>query len=347
MKLKKLCKAILLGSGLITNLAFADDHKDPESSDAEKLGELNFSGWVRADYGTGDRYSEASGEDQLGVSQAALVANWKYDNVEAVVVLGATNLTEGGSDGDVGIKDAFVVWHDIFGNNVDLSVGVQPLLFGLKSNGFPNDRSLQGSIEFGGAGGFAVSQQAGPSIIFTAPMGENFNLRAGLFDTSSSTAEYFENTGLGNIDGSSLTDNYFLQFTLGNKTEKGFYGVLGFEGRYVGGATNDTQDILDIGFGYNFGQFDISLEHIQLDNQITNTIGDESYTVLETTYTHGNNWYYIDYSEADEIDVSTLRAGFGHNINKHFSFRVEYSKDDHNLNNNDVDSIDFRLTFSM
>ena len=58
-------------------------------------------------------------------------------------------------------------------------------------------------------------------------------MEAGVFDTSSSTPEYVEGSGMGNIEGSSLTDNYFAQIKF-QPEGRGVYAVLGAEERYVG-----------------------------------------------------------------------------------------------------------------
>ena len=310
---------------------------------------INIGGWIRGDYGAGDRYPESQGEDTLGVSQAALLGKWSRDNVEAILLIGGTNLTADDSDGDIGIKDAFIVWKEIGGSKLSLSVGAQPLFFGLKPNGFPGDRSLQPSIEFGGAGGFAVAQQAGPSVIFEVEAHRNFSIRGGLFDTSSSTAEYFRDTGLGRIDGSSIEKNYFVQAEVGlGDRETGFYAVAGFEGRYVGGAIDSTEPIVDVGAGYRSRYFDLSVEYILLDEAIVGTADEEAYAIAELTVEPADRLsLHFDYAMADEADLQTLRAGLTYEILKDFRFRVEYSDDDFGERREAVNSFDVRLEISF
>ena len=309
---------------------------------------MTIGGWIRADYGTGDRYDEADGEDNLGVSQAALLGKWVKENVEAILVVGGTNLTadDDPDDGDIGIKDAFIVWREMGGSRLTLSAGVQPLLFGLKANGFPGDRSLQPSIEFGGAGGFAVSQQAGPSVILSYQPRDVVGFRFGAFDTSESTAEYFAMSGLGRIDGSSISKNYFAEVELGRR-EKGLYGSVGYAARYVGAEIDSSEPILSAGIGFRGARFDLSLEAQQLDQALTRTLDDELYSIAELTiYPTDTVRLYFDYGSADELDVETLRAGVKVSILENFLFVAEYSQDQFGLTDIDVDSVDLRLEFS-
>ena len=311
-------------------------------------GEYEIGGWIRADYGNGDRYADADGEDNLGVSQAALLGKWTYENLEAILLLGGTNLTADSTDGDgdVGIKDAFIVWREIGGSGLTLSAGAQPLLFGLKPNGFPGDRSLQPSLEYGGAGGFAVAQQAGPSVILSYAAGDRVTLRGGLFDTSSSTAAYFEATGLGGIDGSSVSKNYFAQLELQSGDEQGVYFALGYEGRYVGDEIDSTEPILDLGVGFKNKWFDLSVEYVQLDRNITRTLDDEAYGIAELTLMPTDRLQlYFDYAEAEERALETLRAGLRYQISKPLNFKFEYSEDE--LGNGSIDGVDVRLELTF
>ena len=214
------------------------------------LGDLDISGYIRAEYGDGDRYPEEDGGDRFDVSQISVLFEALYGDFEAVLRVGATNVTGDSVDSEAFIPDAFIVWNGFAGAGSALSVGVQPLLFGLKAAGFPGDRSLQSSIEFGGAGGFAVSNQGGPTIILSYDFGESYVFRAGAFDTSSSTAEYFEDSGLGNINGSSLSDNYFFDLRYAPQAAQGFYGFVGIEERYIGDAIDAKRSISDFGLGF-------------------------------------------------------------------------------------------------
>ncbi len=314
-------------------------------------GDYDLGGWIRADYGNGDRYDPADGEDTLGISQAALLGTWKYNNLEAVLLLGGTNLTadDNDGDGDFKIKDAFIVWSKIGGTQFRLTAGVQPLFFGLKPNGFPGDRSLQPSLEFGGAGGFAVSQQAGPSILLHYDVNELLTITGGFFDTSSSTATHFERTGLGNIDGSSLDSNYLVQFKLEPTSgETGFFLFAGLAGRYIGSNIDSTKPILDLGVGYKGHKFDFSLEAIQLDQAFTDTADDEIYSIAELTLKPSERVsLYFDYGAAEEKNLETLRAGLKYKISSPLTFVAEYSEDELGSNAESISSADVRLEFSF
>ncbi len=314
-------------------------------------GKYEFGGWIRVDYGNGDRYDEADGEDNLGVSQAALLGTWKHKNFEAVLLLGGTNLTadDNDGDGDFGIKDAFIVWKEIGGTNFRLTAGVQPLFFGLKSNGFPGDRSLQPSLEFGGAGGFSVSQQAGPSVLLHYDANEFLTISGGLFDTNSSTASDFPGPGLGRIDGSSLDKNYIVQLKLKPVSgETGFYLFAGIEGRYIGDEIDSTEPILDLGVGFKGRKFDLSVEAIQLDQAFTRTADDETYGIAELTlYPSERVRLYFDYATAEELDRETLRAGIKYNISEPVTFAAEYSQDEFGSSVDSISSVDIRLQFSF
>ncbi len=314
-------------------------------------GDFTLGGWIRADYGNGDRYPEEDGEDRLGVSQAALLGKWTYKNIEGVLLIGGTNLTadDTDGDGDIGIKDAFIVWKEIGGSALRLTAGVQPLFFGLKSNGFPGDRSLQPSLEFGGAGGFAVSQQAGPSILLHYDVTESLTISGGFFDTSSSTAEYFANTGLGRIDGSSLDSNYMLQAKLNPRGgDRGFYLFAGVAGRYIGDEVDSTKSILDFGIGYKTPKFDISLEAVQLDQAFLRTADDELYTIAElTVYATERLRFYVDYAMAEESEIETLRAGLKFKVAPPLTFAAEFSDDDLGPGFESVSSGDVRLELSF
>lgn len=324
----------------------------PSVADDDGLpGEYSIGGWIRADYGSGDRYPEEDGEDRLGVSQAALLGKWMHKNVEGILLLGGTNLTadDTDGDGDIGIKDAFIIWKEIGGSDFRLSAGVQPLFFGLKSNGFPGDRSLQPSLEFGGGGGFAVSQQAGPSVLLHYDATESLTITGGVFDTSSSTAEYFRNTGLGRIDGSSIDSNYILQVKLDpHRGDHGFYLFAGIAGRYIGDEIDSTKSILDFGFGYKHRRFDISIEAIQLDEAFLRTADDEIYAIAElTVFATERLRFYFDYAMADETEIETLRAGFKFDILPKLTFIGEFSDDDFGPGFDSVSSGDIRLEFSF
>lgn len=312
-------------------------------------GDLSFEGWIWAEYGRGDRYPESQGEDRLGFSEAALRAKYRNQNFEAVLLLGGVFFT-GDDPGniDFNVQDAFVVWHEIGGGRFSLRAGAQPLLFGLKPEGFPGDRSLQPSLEYGGAGGFAVSQQAGPSIVLSYDLGDIGEFTAGAFDTSASTADYFRRTGLGGIEGSSLEKNYFGQLRIDRLGVDGLYGVVGWEQRYVGDSVNSSEPIFDVGLGYGNDFFDLSLELIDLDETITGTADSDTYTIAELTITPNEDLtLWADFGQSDESDLETIRVGVKVQILQPAAVHFEYSQDKLGAGSDDVHSFDVRLALNF
>ncbi len=297
---------------------------------------VEIGGFIRADYSIGDRHGNTQGDDSLGVSRAALATKFHKDNITGVLVLGTGNTTDlGGSfRGDVVLADAYVVWDRIAGSNFTLSAGAQPLLFGLKPNGFPVDRSLQGSLEYGAAGAFAVSNQLGPSIIGTYTFNDQWSLRAGLFDQRDGD----DALGIG----SDLSDNYFVQVRGSNLFNSGFYGSIGYEKRYVT-ATGHAEPIFDVGLGYQNEHFDLSLEYIDIDRALAQTLEDETYLIAETTW-HASETTsaYFDFARATEADINTYRIGVWRNLSSAFSVAGEFSIDE--VRGNTVQSFDVRLT---
>lgn len=357
-------KAAMVAKRAAKPMQEAEVARKPDSID------VSVHGFIRAEYGNGDRYSDADGSDRLGVQRSAIAVKAKYQNVTGVLAVGTeifSGADENGTfDGNVDVKDAFVVVENIGGSNFGVSLGAQPLLFGLKPAGYPGDRSLQESIEYGGAGAFAVSNQLGPSIIGFYNWDENTNLRFGAFDL-----RVQESNNLPLIDdGSSLTDNLFIQ--LGSKSIAGtnWYGNLGFEQLYVGN-TGDSETIWSAGLGWRNDKFDVSAEYISLDQAIAEAnlgavgggsqaaiglfSGDESYLITELTYYANEDWtIYFDYATADELDADTLRLGATYRYNKVLSFTSEYSNDDVEILNlvtgerdDKASSVDFRATIEF
>lgn len=317
-----------------------------QAADEELQPVVTFGGFIRADYGAGDRYPEARGEDRLGVSKAALAATVHYDRIKGVFVIGTERLTDGNpdNDGNVDIKDAFIVVGDDSRPGFSWSVGAQALLFGLKPNGYPGDRSLQPSIEYGGAGAFAVSNQAGPSLIGTYKFDQGFSVRFGAFDLDADNA-------VGAIpadDGSQITDNLFVQLRSDDLFATGLYATVGVESLYVGGAVNDTKRIFAAGLGWRQGMFDASVELQRLDGEIVGTSDDEQYLVAELTFLPNKEWtIYADWATAKGLDADTIRVGANYEIMRHLTFSAEYSKDDFDFSGaRNVDSVDVRLTLT-
>ncbi|MDX1385798.1 MAG: hypothetical protein R3190_19255, partial [Thermoanaerobaculia bacterium] len=289
--------------------------------------DLSFDGHVWVDYGDGDRYPAEDGGDRFDVSQVYVGMTATKDNFEAFVALGASNVFEGTVDDEVFIPEAFITWKSFAGVGSNLVVGLQPIYFGLKSAGFPGDRTIQSGLEFGGAGGLAVSQQVAPAIVYEYRPGDTFAIRGGFFDTSSSTAEYFEDTGLGDIDGSSLSDNYFIDVRWGSPENRGFYAYLGWEERYIGDAINDSEAIFDAGLGWGNAMVDVSYEYIDFDQSFFGLTEDETYSVAELTLHLTQRLdLYADWAEADVSEASTTRFGLIYAITEAVSFQAEYSE---------------------
>ena len=202
-----------------------------------------------------------------------------------------------------------------------------------------------------------MSQQAAPAIVYQYAPGSSFSFKAGAFDTSSSTVDYQLATGLGPVEGSSLSDNYFADLRWGTGGQ-GLYGYFGWEQRYIGGAINDSNDILDVGVGWANSMVDVSVEYIDLDQAFFGFTEDETYTIVEVTLHLSQRVdLYADYGEADVGDRETTRFGLIYNINAATALQAEYSEDafgrtaiflpERVLPGQDVDSIDFRLSFSF
>src|SRR5215831_3101342 len=300
--------------------------------------DVSVGGFIRADYGVGDRYPVSSGGDRLGISKAALSVTAQQDDIKGVFVVGGQALTDGdpNNNGNVGIKDAFIVVGAGKTQGFWFSVGAQALLYGLKPNGYPGDRSLQPSIEYGGAGGFAVSQQAGPSIVGTYAFTPNESLRFGAFDLNSSNAHAAP------TNGSKLTNNFFLLWRGANLFDTGLYATAGAESIYVGGTVDTSRVLASAGIGYKQGIFDASIEYVHLDKDIVARPDDERYIIAEFTVQPIPDWtFYADYSNGHEIDAKTYRIGANYQWRKHLAFSVEGSKDDVRAGN--VQSLDLRL----
>ena len=332
-------EALVLSTALVSTAAMAEG----EVAGADPT--IEFGGFIRADYGSGDRYPLDRGEDQLGVSKAALATTVRHEGVTGVFVVGAERLTDGSSnaDGDVDIKDAFIVLGDPEGPGFSWSFGAQALLFGLKPNGYPGDRSLQPSIEYGGAGAFAVANQAGPSVIGVYRAGDAFNIRFGAFDLDADNATGFAPA----TDGSDLSDNAFVQIRANDLFGSGLYASAGAESLYVGGAIDDSHHLAAAGVGYRRGPFDISVELMRVDAEIVGLPEDERYLVTEASFDLTHRWTaYADWADARELDASTVRLGAHYKYSRYVTLSSEYSRDKFGALARDVDSVDVRITFS-
>jgi len=301
---------------------------------------LSFSGFIRADYGNGDRYAVADGEDRLGFTKSLLLLSATTQDVQAVIDFGGTGLSQTFGGSDIGIKDAFIVIGADKTTGFALSAGAQPLLFGLRPNGYPSDSSLQANIDYGADGAFAVSQQAGPSVIGIYKFTPDISVRFGVFDLAQS------NTGNTTTatSGAKIGDNNFILLRGTNLAGTGLYGTLGFERIYVGlnggplgtqgggpvgGAQiDDSKNIYSAGIGYKQGIVDASVEYIHLDAAIVNTESSERYIRAHVAVNPAPAWtVYADYSNAHELGVSDYRIGGSWQLRKHLAFTAEYSKD--------------------
>ncbi len=310
--------------------------------------DLTLGGWARIDYGIGnDRYGREKGGDRLGVSQYALVTSVQFnEDISFVGVVGGTVFSEGSSE-SFEIRDAFMVWDYFLAvEGLTLNAGAQPILFGLKPNGYPNDHSLQPSVEYGAAG-FAVSQQAGPSVYLTQKIyfmedaGLMGKIKIGAFDHDE------ENT-MGN-DGSSLDKNYFVELKIDQLFLEGLYGVVGFEKRYTGADIDSSEPIFDVGLGFTNDLFDISFEYIDIDRDLINPAltDDEQYLVGELTIKPREDLsIYADWAKAEETDVETTRIGVSFDHESWLNYKLEVSRDDIR-NGEDPESVDFRVTLSF
>jgi hypothetical protein len=302
---------------------------------------VTLSGWMRVDYGYGNRFltSAAPSRDELGISKMALKTMAQYENFDFVAVLGSTILAD--QPTDTSFKDLFLVWNQVGGTEATLLMGAQPILFGLKPNGYPGDRSVQPSIEYGGAGAFAVSNQAGPSIRVIYPVSDMVKVEAGVFDTAQTTGAAPGDS----LDGSGIYRNFFGQVRLTDVGVKGLSGVVGVEGAYVGGADDSVEPILDLGVEYATDRFDASLEWIALDENIAATTDDETYWVAELTAFLNGGWRAMaDLATADELEATTVRLGTQFGVNDHLDLNLEFAHD-RLAGASDVDSGQVRLTF--
>jgi len=313
----------------------ADSHMKSVSSEVD----VSLSGWARFEYGIGDeRYGEGNGDDTFGVSKAALETHASYGDFELTTVLGTTIMSTEDDD-DLEFKEIYMDWNGLGGSSVDMTIGIQPLMFGLKPNGYPGDRTIQPSLEYGGAGGMAISNQDGAILAFDVPVGP-LGLELAVFDTDASTND----GALVGGDGSSLWDNWMAQLRYDGGDDNGFYASAGIEGLYSG-DTDDTETLWAAGVGYTCEFADLSAEYIGISEELAGTADDETYVVVELTVNAMDDTRIIvDWATADEADVDTLRAGVHYDINDHVVAMLEWSNDDFDTGE-DVSSVDGRLTF--
>jgi len=216
-------------------------------------------------------------------------------------------------------------------------MGAQPLLFGLKPNGYPGDRSLNPSLEYLSG----VSGQAAPAVIGDYSLSDLMNFRFGVFDQASAGID-----NNGDLEGSSISDNIFLQLTLKSGEGDGIYGNFGYESAYSS-STNSSEPIIVFGAGFNSDTIDLSFEYISLDIAFGEEADrdDETIMVVELGFqVNDDNMAYVDVSRADEADYDTLRVGLNHQTNNHTTLSAELARDSDG--DTDYDSLDLRVAFS-
>jgi hypothetical protein len=316
--------------GLTEGFAFADATVSVDDVPVD----LAFSGFVRADFGAGDRYPTAYGEERFGSSKDLLLLSATSEDVQAILDFGGTIFNDGVNNGSAGIKDAFIVVGANNKTGFSFSVGAQPLLFGLRPNGYPGDSSLQANIDYGADGGFAVSQQAGPAIIFNYKFTPGESLRFGAFDLAESNSANVTTA----TNGSKIKDNLFLLWRGDNIADTGLYATAGAERIYVGLAggpnggigpvVDGVKTIFSAGVGLKNDILNASVEYIHLDADIVNTEAAEHYIRAHVEVTPIARWTaYADYSNGHELGASTYRIGANYQFRKHLVFTAEYSKD--------------------
>jgi hypothetical protein len=317
--------------GLTSTLAIADATVTVDDVPVD----LAFSGFVRADFGTGDRYPTAYGEERFGSSKDLLLLSATTEDIQAILDFGGTIFNDGVNNGSAGIKDAFII---IGANNktgLSWSVGAQPLLFGLHPNGYPGDSSLQANVDYGSnRGSFAVSQQAGPAIIFNYKFTPDLSVRFGAFDLAASNATNVTTA----TNGSKIKDNLFILGRGDNLGGTGLYATVGAERIYVGAsgtpiggagyAVDDSKTIYSAGVGWKNDFIDASVEYIHLAAAIVDEESDERYIRAHVAVSPAPQWtIYADYSNGHELGVSDYRVGAFWQFRKHLRFTAEYSKD--------------------
>jgi len=357
--------------GLTSTLALADATVTVDDVPVN----LGFSGFVRADFGTGDRYPTGQGQERFGSSKNLLLLDASTEDVEAILDFGGTIFNDGVNNGSAGIKDAFVIINGKSKTGFSWSVGAQPLLFGLRPNGYPGDSSLQPNVDYGSVNGsFAVSQQAGPAIIGNYKFTPDESLRFGAFDLAESNSANVTTA----TNGSKIKDNLFLLWRGNNIGNTGIFATAGVERIYVGlaggplGGTgpvvDDSKTIASGGVGFKNDFVTASVEYIHLDANIVNTASDERYIRAHVDVTPIAHWTaYADYSNGHEVGVNTYRIGGIYQFRKHLGFTAEYSKDVFSSSNGlyaggplpdgtyfygttpppNVESVDLRATFTF
>lgn len=302
---------------------------------------INYFGWINADYSYSadqDRIPAGGGHDQLGVGQTAFGLRGNQGKIHGVLVIGgsAMSLDNAGAD-NFAVRDAFFIYEDRKDNNFKLSVGAQPLLFGLKPNGYPGDRSLRASLEYGAMSSYNVAQQ-GEKAVRLDYVTSYGDIELSVFDTAEGKSDATKK-------GSSIKDNYSLQFRPKNLYVKGLFGNIGVQNRYL--ASKDTgRQITSVGLGYEAKHFTLTAENLLIQSgYITGLDKQETVSVVELDIRNWNEvfWGYIDWSHAKEQDKTTQRVGLVYEFARNATFQTEYSKDEGG--NKDSEGFDMRVQF--
>ena len=308
--------------------------------------DLNIGGFVWGDVGFGDRY-DASDDDQVKVAKAAISISPEYENVRAVAILGVDNALNGSGSDSADFQEIFVgLKTDLLGGTLDTTIGKQPVLFGLKPNGWVGDRSVVDGLEYGVAGGINVSGLVATSVIFDWSFGGGGSGSSGSSIGDDGSWSVRGGFAEGGVD-TGLSDTYFVQFRGDDLFGTGIYGNAGFAS--VDGGTGFAEgDVISVGAGIMIGQFDISLEYQGIEDTIAGTADDETQIIAEATFNLNEQWaFYADYATADEADVDTLRVGTSYAYNDHVTGWLEYADDSTNFAATDVSSVEARIAFSF
>lgn len=336
-------------------------------------------GWLWVDYGAGSRYTRGDGRDVAGAAQANLGVNASHGKLSARVLVGGTlfsndrsqtvnavdfnvtRITNQGSTnnlrtaevnnvGTVRIREAYITYDRIGGSMLGLSIGAQPIWFGLKPGGHEGDgdRNIQNSLEFGGAGGFDLSSQVETGLRFFYNLDDIAVFAIGAFDSNE------ENSNVD--DGAHIWDNYFATAKFNELFTEGLYLFLGYQGKYVGGAVDQTKPIFDVGLGFQYRNwFDVSFEYASLNEDIAGTGSSENYYIAKLTIWPTEKASFIfDWTWADKLDAYTIRTGFNYQYNDSISAMLQYALDNENVatqagvtGERNLGSVDMRLAYNF
>ena len=306
---------------------------------------VDVHGWLNAEYGynVSGRYGLTDGKDRLGVQQAALTAMATYKNYYVDLQYGGDNFSNGtGDGGDMLFRTAVVGYDAMKDRNYKFEIGSGAILFGLKPSGFPGDRSLKPSVEYGGQGNFNVSQQAPLHVKFDYKL-YMMDISVGAFDTSESKSD--------GTEGSGLIKNYFAQVRMNELFMDGLYGNFGYEGYYVGSTIAQTKPLYIAGLGYENSLFDISIEYMNLHKNIASlnattidTItSSDNYWIAELTVKLTKKWMaYFDWADSEEQKADSLRVGTKYVLNDWSHVQLEYSQDKAAYTASEAEGVDFR-----